>query len=52
VGGSARRDDASPAVLAHKRGVEGLYELPLLGHAPNPAVGFNGIVSSAFGMKL
>src|SRR5205823_6656592 len=41
VGGSARGDDSTPVALAHERGVEGLYELLLFGHAPNPAVGFN-----------
>ena len=38
VGGGARRDDAAPAGLAHEGGVEGLDELVLLGHAPDPAV--------------
>ena len=41
VGGGARGDDAAAAALAHERGVEGLYELVLFGHAPNPAVGFD-----------
>ena len=41
IGGRARGDDSSPAALAHERCVEGLYELVLFGHAPNPAVGFN-----------
>src|ERR1044071_345584 len=38
VGGGARRDDAAARGLAHEGGVEGLDELLLLGHAPNPAV--------------
>jgi hypothetical protein len=38
VGGRARRDDAPPRGLAHERRFEGLDELLLLGHAPNPTV--------------
>ena len=37
----ARGDDPAAAALAHERGLEGLYELVLFGHAPNPAVGFD-----------